>query len=334
MRKAWVTDKVALQERMETPAQLVADAAESEMPAYMESFLGHLRLLVGVPFDYLIPDARLLPDESIRFFYLDRSWTDRLVDGALAVGKTATREMAHHQAHAPALRQQLDQTERGVRNFQRAKVSFTDWRNQLSAAKEADIVTGFLLRSASVSGWPHMDVRAYDKVLDANFDPEEEKAHQLPTLRLERLSPAVLLALFEGVPEMVICEEPHHGIQFGVHEEDGVLSIFRRDEYGMAIDDDDILVPVRKANSRVLGIAALRRAIMQADAADPQQNIADQDGAAGFAIGLLNRPWRQRFQGSGARPDYVGTGAFVPNIMIAPHITQEELHVLIKGFLG
>lgn len=333
MRKAWITNKAALRESMIAPAQLSADAAEAEMPPYMESFLGHLRLLVGVPFDYLVPDSRLLPDESIRFFYLDRSWTDRLVDGAVAVGKTATREMAHHQAHAPSVRQQLDQTERGVRDFQRASVSFADWRAQTTAAKEAGVVTGFLLRSAAVSGWPHMDVRAYKKILPKDFDPEAERAHQLTTLRLERLSPAVLLALFEGIPEMVICEEPHHGIQFGVHEEDGVLSIFRRDEEGMAIDDPDIPVPVRQANPRVLGIAALRRAIMQADPNTPGHDIVDQDGAAGLAVALLSRPWRQRFQGSGAHPDFRGTGAFVPNIMIAPNITQVELQDMIKGFL-
>ena len=85
---------------------------ESALPSYMEMFLAHLRLLIGVPFDYLVPDARLLPDESIRFFYLDRSWTDRLVDGAIAVGKIGTREQAHHQAHAADVHVPLDLTER------------------------------------------------------------------------------------------------------------------------------------------------------------------------------------------------------------------------------
>ena len=85
------------------------------MPPYMELFLSHLRLLVGVPFDYLVADERLLPDESIRFFYVDRSWTDRLVDGAIAVGKIGTREQAHHQGHAPAVNQQVDLSERIVR---------------------------------------------------------------------------------------------------------------------------------------------------------------------------------------------------------------------------
>src|SRR5262245_28477343 len=124
MRAAWVTEKSNMRQRMTTKAQVDVSLPEAEMPAYMESFLAHLRLLVGVPFDYLVPDSRLLPDESIRFFYLDRSWTDRLVDGAIAVGKTGTREQAHHHAHHPDVRQALDLTERGVRDLQRARLSF------------------------------------------------------------------------------------------------------------------------------------------------------------------------------------------------------------------
>ena len=41
----------------------------------------------GVPFGDLVADAELLPAESIRFFYLDRAWTDALVQGVLSVGK-------------------------------------------------------------------------------------------------------------------------------------------------------------------------------------------------------------------------------------------------------
>ena len=91
MRPAWITGSQALRSRLANPGQVAESAPEAAMPPYMESFLAHLRLLVGVPFEYLVPDARLLPDESIRFFYLDRSWTDRLVDGAISVGKIGTR---------------------------------------------------------------------------------------------------------------------------------------------------------------------------------------------------------------------------------------------------
>src|ERR1700730_3135026 len=119
MRTAWIASPEALRERMIMPQQVPPTAPEAEMPPYMESFLAHLRLLVGVPFEYLIPDPRLLPDESIRFFYIDRSWTDRLVDGAIAVGKIGTREQAHHQAHHEPVTRQLDYSERIVRDLQR-----------------------------------------------------------------------------------------------------------------------------------------------------------------------------------------------------------------------
>src|ERR1700722_3510982 len=118
MRTASITNPAALVERMNAKQQIDASVPESALPTYLELFLAHLRLLIGVPFEYLVPDARLLPDESIRFFYIDRSWTDRLVDGAIAVGKLGTREQAHHQAHSADVQSTLDLTERVVRTLQ------------------------------------------------------------------------------------------------------------------------------------------------------------------------------------------------------------------------
>lgn len=325
MRTAWTTGAATLRARLAAPQQVDAPTPEAEMPAYMESFLAHLRLLVGVPFDYLVPDSRLLPDESIRFFYIDRSWTDRLVDGAISVGKIGTREQAHHQAHHPMVQQQLDVTERGVRDLQRGAISFLDLRANPRTGP-AGTVTGFLLRSGAVSGWPHMDVRAYTKVLPHNYDPASTEATQaqLTTLRLERLSPGVLIALFEGIPKMVICEEPHHGIQFGVHESKGVFSVFRRNAGALAIGGI-VKVPVRQSNPRVLGLAALRRSL-STDAA-----LASQTGSASFAIELLNLPFRQRFADEGGKPKFTGTGAFVPAVAVAPRVSQAEIQQAVKG---
>ena len=63
-------------------------------PAEILKFLARLRMLEGVPFNNLVPDEELLPNESIRFFYLDRAWTDALVQGALSVGTANTIERA------------------------------------------------------------------------------------------------------------------------------------------------------------------------------------------------------------------------------------------------
>lgn len=238
MRSPWIQSSTALKERLRRPIQLDASQPESEMPPYMELFLSHLRLLVGVPFDYLVPDERMLPDESIRFFYIDRSWTDRLVDGAVAVGKIGTREQAHHQGHAPAVNQQVDLSERIVRTIQRGLKSFTDAKSGNDATTTpADTITGFLLRSSAVSGWPHMDVRAYKTDVPEPFDPADSKAQsqQLKTLRLELLSPGLMIALFQGVPQLVILEEPHNGVMFGLHIDNGVDRIYLRDNTGHQI---------------------------------------------------------------------------------------------------
>ena len=57
------------------------------VPRDLRQWLARLRLLEGVPFAYLVADSELLPPESIRFFYLDRNWTDALVQGALSVAR-------------------------------------------------------------------------------------------------------------------------------------------------------------------------------------------------------------------------------------------------------
>jgi hypothetical protein len=313
VRQAWIQSSEALRQRMIQPQQVAASEPEAGMPRYMESFLAHVRLLVGVPFEYLVPDPNLLPDESIRFFFLDRSWADRAVDGAVAVGKIGTREQAHHQAHEPAIRQQLDITERIVRGLQLHEGSFPTLKatNDSNPATNgaAQIITGFLLRSAAVSGWPQMDVRAYAVDLQEPLDPSTPDAQnaQLQTLRLERLSPSVMIALFQGIPTLVTLEEPHHGVQFGVLPVAGGFQIDLRNASGSLIltggNPKPQSVPVRLGNSRVISIAALRRALyttQQSDASMPAQT-----GGASFAIEVLNPPWRQRFEGT---KDNRGTG--------------------------
>ena len=72
------------------------------------------------------------------------------------------------------------------------------------------------MRSKLVSGWPGLHVRAYhtDRGQDAEIIPESDP-DRLKVLRMERLAPAVLLVLFDGVPAVVHVEEPRQGIQFG-----------------------------------------------------------------------------------------------------------------------
>jgi hypothetical protein len=301
MRDPWISEPDALRERMSNPAQVTANEPQATLPSYATSFLAHLRLLVGVPFEYLVPDAAMLPEESIRFFHLDRSWTDRLVDGVLAVGAVGSREQAHHHTAGPALAALLDTLESAVRPAQRGLGPLTPQESPVTGADPA--ITGFLLRSALVAGWPQLEVRAY------------RSSVKLPLLRLERLSAAILVALFAGVPDRVELEEPHHGMQLGVVAGGGVLAIEPRGPDGQQTSGALFPVAVRATDPtlRVLDIAALRNEIIaRADLALPAQT-----GSAELAIELMQPPWKEVFSDEAA-PAAPHTAIGVAQAPLAP----------------
>jgi hypothetical protein len=299
-----LSERTALGERLRAHEQVPSAESVGGLPPYVESFHAPVRLLVGVPFQYLVPDARLLPDESLRFFYVDRSFTDRLVDGALAVGKVGTRELAHLEAHAAAVHRSADVAEVLVRGLQRGKTKDYVAARTTVAAAPAQVISGLLLRSALVSDWPHLEVRAFA----ANA--------RLVTARLERLSPGVLIALFRGVPDRVELEEPHHGVQFGVKRTDaGGIEVTLRDPQGVQVDTVPgggvqpvrVRIPMRSARG-VVHVAALRKAMHLAQRANPV--AIPQHGSAAFALTVLAPPYQQPFgepdEPRGARTDVAG----------------------------
>jgi len=331
MNRAWITGAAALRERLLAPAQVSPQAPAGALPPYLESFLAHLRLLVGVPFEYLVPDARLLPEESIRFFYVDRSFTDRLVDGALAVGKVGTREQAHHQAQEPSLRAALDRTERVVRILQRGAAPFAQARQQAAGdAAPAQVATGFLLRSAAVANWPDMEVRAFVRAGTGNVPALQP----LNTLRLERLQTSVLVALFDGVPDRVTCEEPHHAVTFGVDRSGAnAFRLAVRGPDGSAVAAAaPVAVPFRAGGRGVVAMAELRRRLHAQNVANPAHVIA-QTGAGAFAVSVLDPPWRQRFEGSGGHP-IVTAGGLTHPLSIAARAADPGVRAAVEEVVG
>ena len=148
------------------------------LPTTVLEWLARVRLLEGVPFAHLVPDSALLPPESIRFFYLDRDWTDAMVQGALAVSTVTTLDREHLQALYGPIRDELDTQER----LQRLR------RCGRPGAGAAGTVTGFLLRSRAVSGWPGLHVRGYREQVGAG--PREDR----------RRRPAAAAAAPPGTP--------------------------------------------------------------------------------------------------------------------------------------
>jgi hypothetical protein len=276
------------------------------LPDGARSWLATLRLLSGVPFQHIVPDERLLPPESVRFFYVDRAWTDALIQGALAVGAVTDADRALLQKLYPAIRDDLDEAERLVR--------VTGGEGE---AGTADALTGMLLRSQAVSGWPGIHVNAYRAEV-ADTSPQADPS-RLQLMRLEQLAPSVLLAIFDGVPEIVHVDEPRHGVQFGVDEAGGsgpgnwsyTLTVRRNaavngDLTESTAPGDQIPVPFRPNAPGVLAMSELQRQIVA--------KVGGAASASEFALQMIRLPYRQVF---GPVADVTFGSMFTPTLSFA-----------------
>jgi hypothetical protein len=180
-------------------AQAITENVQEVLDS-IAAWLAKLSLLYPIPFSHLVPDPRMLPVESIRFFYVDQGWIDATVAGALSIGIHGSADVALLSAVRPHLDHAIA-THRG--RLSRGPTG------AVSTSGGGTKLTGMLIRSQLVSGWPSLAVR-----------PTLGGA-SLPMIRNDCPSPTVRLCLFHGVPDRVSLCEPYHGLQFGV-ESDGI----------------------------------------------------------------------------------------------------------------
>ena len=238
------------------PAGESAGALPAGLPEVLSAWLGHLGLLYGVPFNYLVPDPRMLSPESIRFFFVDPMWIESLVDGAFSVGKDSSRDDVHHEAMLPAIRSATAVSARTLRSKQHGLAVTA------AAGNAGDgPMTGLLLRSALVSGWPGLEVKAFDG------------EHPLNPLRIERLSPDVLIALFDGVATRIAIAEPPETLHFGLQRQGSPIPA------------------VMRQDSRVLDVGSTRKVLKNAK----KTPLSPAD----FAIQVLSAPWQWVFEKPG-----------------------------------
>jgi hypothetical protein len=196
----------------------------------ISTWFASLSLLRGVPFNYLVPDEAMLPKEAIRFFWVDSTWIDCLLDGAFSIGRVTNSDHAQDTSQVVG--------------------------NSSPAANPHEQITGCLLRSNVVAGWPGLQVSGYDN-----------NGSSLPLLRLDRLSPNVLICLFEGEIQSIAISLKPETLHFGL-DSDGHIpptySKILRDSQG---NEQEALtipnIPWKQADGRILDITNLAQAIQQ-----------------------------------------------------------------------
>ncbi len=171
----------------------------SILPQQVIDWLADTALLYGVPFNNLVPSARMLPEESIRFFYVDMNWIDALLDGALSVAIQTSRDALLHRLTRDPMHRAVNGVTHQVRERLR-KLQVT------SATDPITSMSGFVLRSAVVSGWPGLEVRAFS---------DEARTKPIKPLRVDRVSPSVLIGIFPEIPVALELNVPSEGLFFG-----------------------------------------------------------------------------------------------------------------------
>jgi hypothetical protein len=235
-------------------------SAALDLPETVRGWFDQLALLEGVPFRYLVPDERMLPPESIRFFQVDEQWMECLLDGAFSVGRVLDSDHANDVLHS---------------------------EKQLSDRYHWQ-VSGFLLRSDVVAGWPGLLVDGYDTPVPVD---SEGKKPVLPLLRMARLSQNVLLCLFEGIVKTVDIHLRPETLHFGVDADESQPLKFHKqlkDLDGREADKrtETLLWRKEDESKRVLDIADLVIKIKRVlNIADLSTTSKDEIPATTFSAG-------------------------------------------------
>ena len=250
-----------------------------KLPGVVKDWFEALGTLKDVPYNYLVPDERMLPQPSIRFFSLDLAWMAYLTDGAFSIGRVISNKPA-------------------IDAFLR------------SAIPVPPAMSGFLLRSPVVAGWSHIEVRGYNIAGGgSSFEPAGvTDANVLPLLRMDRIAPDALFCLFSGDLKTVDLSEKPEVIHFGVAYEDGkgasqtqcYYKVLRDpttgDEYNVDPTKDNVCnndpnghwvrVFMRGASSNLIDIAKLRDDLGSARQNARQKGIQPNKFAAEMIEGV------------------------------------------------
>jgi len=197
------------------------------LPDNLHTWLARLKLLYGVPYNYLVPDERMLPPESIRFFYLDMNWVDTLIDGAYSIGRNLAVKPSGKKTVAQLKDAVTHQLVRHQVNSSAGSIRAAGLGQLPIPVDFSQVISGFLLRSEIVQHYPGLGVNAY---LDGQAPGQTQTPTLMPILRFERLGPAsdTLLCLLLGdVYRLDIHEAPeqlHYGFDAYSADQNGKVS--------------------------------------------------------------------------------------------------------------
>ncbi|KAJ5714432.1 uncharacterized protein N7483_011613 [Penicillium malachiteum] len=161
-----------------------AQPSSGSYPTVLKKLL-EFKFLHTIPINYLISSLDFLPPESIRFFYIDKSWIDAFIDGSLSIGNNLDVD------GTDSIKAEIKQS---MVLYENTTIDYPDSRHKPQMPKYV-----FFLRSESISMWPDMR-------FSAPF-PQNFKGGKLEILSTKKLENDVILVLLDRCPEDLATED-------------------------------------------------------------------------------------------------------------------------------
>jgi len=140
--------------------------------------------------------------------------------------------------------------------------------------------TGFILRSAIVSGWRGLEINAYAEQGDASDQTP------LPILRLDRLADDTMLCIVEGIMKQLVITQPPESMHFGV-EMKSESPISYKKQIPSVSDNGKTKFEVDPVPLR--GESALRVIEVKTLVERMEEKLGELDSAK-FAVEMVERP--------------------------------------------
>ena len=262
-------------------------------------WLTRLRLLEPIPFQYLVPSEDMLPSETIRYFHIDRNWVDALIDGALSVTLTSTRErqwllkeMDDGKTRYSSLMEDLDVAENLADEYRNYVTSKSN--SSTSSKQTGSKLTGFLFRSSVVRDYPGLEIKGYDS---GNSSKPWEDKDQVSIHRFARLSESIIMVIFNGCPTHIRFQEPAEGIRIGVDGDADQYELKLKNPNGTLLANG-MKINVNKrsyGDKSVIDILGLYNSLAAKIDSSDLSNSFDKQESALIATQMLQYPYQQDF---------------------------------------
>lgn len=209
-------------------------------------YLESLSLLQGIPLNFLVPNEKMVPPESLKFFYLDWFWVESLLQGAFSIANSMNES------------------------------AVPDIKNNTEL--EIKQVTGIILRSQLVADFPELKVDASEKEVEKLRNIPA--AQRLEVLRNDQLNEETRLFLFRGnVKYLDLYLRPD-----GLHYRLNAISPLR-DTEGHQIEGQEFgEVPFRNQTQSILNMNRLMERIPEAESQSDEKTTKKTSAQMGMQL--------------------------------------------------